>query len=115
MTNGEMLYQKFRSSSQERVRLELALQGFFLEETEESCRQAFAQYLQRRIRPAAQALIQADALPQLQKLEACGWLAANVVEDCLIAAIRLKKTQAFIWLLGLKAEKYDFSDRKFDL
>ncbi|MGN0978015.1 MAG: hypothetical protein ACI4PH_08175 [Faecousia sp.] len=115
MTDGEMLYQKFRASSQEPVRLELALQGFFLEEADETPRQEFANYLKRRIRPAAEALIKADDLPKLQTLEELGWLNANLVEDCLEMAIRLKKTQAFLWLLGVKAEKYGFPDRNFDL
>lgn len=115
MTDGEMLYQKFRASSQEPVRLQLALQGFFLEEAGEMPRQEFANYLKRRIRPAAEALMKTDDLPKLQALEELGWLNSDLVEDCLEIAVRLKKTQAFIWLLGVKAEKYGFSDRIFDL
>lgn len=114
MTNAEMLYQKFRASSQEPVRLELALQVFFLEETTGLPQQEFANYLKRRIRPAAEALIKADDLPKLQKLEKLGWMDAAIVEDCLETAIGLKKIQAFIWLLGLKAEKYGFPDRTFE-
>ena len=115
MENGEVLYQKFRTSSQERVRLALALQGFFQGQIEKAYLQEFAQYLKRRIRPAAEALIKADELPKLQRLEELGWMDASIVEDCLETAIRLEKTQAFLWLLGVKAEKYGFFDRDFDL
>ena len=109
-------YQKFMASRQEPVRLELALQGYFLnEEIPEVQRKAFADYLRRRIRPAAEALMQRDELPKLQALEAQGWMDAALIEDCMKMAMRLKKTEAFIWLLGVKAEKYGFSDRVFDL
>lgn len=115
MENERILYQKFCTSRQERVRLELALWGFFQEETEQNHRQEYARYLQRRIRPAVEALIASDDLEHLQSMEALGWLDEAVVEDCLKAAIRLKKIQAFLWLLGIKAEKYGFPDRGFDL
>lgn len=116
MGKAEAFYQKFMASRQEPVRLELALQGYFLsEEIPEAQRNAFTDYLRRRIRPAAEALIQRDELPKLQVLEAQGWMNASLIEDCLRMAIRLKKTEAFIWLLGVKAEKYGFADRVFDL
>lgn len=116
MTDGNALYQRFVASKQEAVRLDLALQGFFMEDgiTEQN-RQAFGKYLKLRIRPAVQALIKTDDLTKLQQLEAMGWLNAGLVEDCLDAAIEMKKTEAFIWLLGLKTEKYGFRDRNFDL
>lgn len=115
MENERVLYQKFRTSRQERVRLELALRGFFQEETEEKHRLEYAQYLKRRIRPAAEALIGSDDLEHLQSLETLGWMDAAVVEDCLKTAIRLKKTQAFLCLLDVKAKKYGFPDKLFDL
>lgn len=113
MENGSM--EKFRTSRQERVRLELALQGFFQEELEESQREEFAGYLKRRIRPAAETLIASDDLEHLETLEKLGWMDEAVVEDSLKEAIRLKKTQAFLWLLDVKAEKYGFPDKRFDL
>ena len=116
MGKAEAFYQKFMASRQEPVRLELALQGYFLdEEMPDAQRKAFGDYLRRRIRPAAEALMQRDALPMLQALEAQGWMDAALVEDCLAAAIRLSKTEAFLWLLGVKAEKYGFADRVFGL
>lgn len=115
MENESVLHQKFCTSRQERVRLELALRGFFQEETEETHRLEYAQYLKRRIRPAAEALIASEDWEHLKSLEALGWLDAAVVEDCLKTAVRLKKTQAFLWLLDVKAKKYGFPDKSFDL
>ena len=116
MENGNALYQKFKTSSQPAVRLELALRGFFCEDGfTDVQRKAFGDYLKLRIRPAAEALIQRDDLNKLQVLESQGWMTAAVVEDCLNIAIRQKKTQAFLWLLELKTEKFGFRDRDFDL
>ena len=63
MENGNALYQKFMSSRQAAVRLELALLGFFQPDgytDKQHC--DFGSYLRLRIRPAAEALIQRDAL-----------------------------------------------------
>lgn len=116
MENGDALYQKFMSSKQAAVRLELALLGFFQSDgyTDKQHRD-FGDYLRLRIRPAAEALIQRDALEQLQTLEELGWMDASVIEDCMDYAIRNQKTQAFIWLLERKNRKYGFHDRSFAL
>ena len=116
MENGDALYQKFMSSKQAAVRLELALLGFFQSDgyTDKQHRD-FGDYLRLRIRPAAEALIQRDALEQLQTLEELGWMDASVIEDSMDYAIRNQKTQAFIWLLERKNRKYGFHGRSFAL
>lgn len=116
MENGDALYQKFMSSKQAPVRLELALSGFFQPDgyTDKQHRD-FGDHLRLRIRPAAEALIQRDALDKLQVLEELGWMDASVIENCMDYAIRNQKTQAFIWLLERKTRKYGFHDRSFDL
>ena len=116
MENGDALYQKFKASKQAPVRLELALLGFFQPDgyTDKQHRD-FGDYLRLRIRPAAEALLQRDALDKLQVLEELGWMDASVIEDCMDYAIRNQKTQAFIWLLEQKTRKYGFHDRSFDL
>ena len=116
MENGDALYQKFMSSKPAPVRLELALSGFFQPDgyTDKQHRD-FGDYLRLRIRPAAEVLIQRDALDKLQVLEELGWMDASVIEDCMDYAIRNQKTQAFIWLLERKTRKYGFHDRSFDL
>ena len=116
MENGDALYQKFMSSKQAAVRLELALLGFFqLDGYTDKQHRDFGDYLRLRIRPAAEALIQRDALEQLQTLEELGWMDASVIEDSMDYAIRNQKTQAFIWLLERKNRKYGFHDRSFAL
>ena len=106
MENGDALYQKFMSSRQAPVRLELALSGFFQPDgyTDKQHRD-FGDYLR----------LQRDALDKLQVLEELSWMDASVIEDCMDYAIRNQKTQAFIWLLERKTRKYGFHDRSFDL
>lgn len=115
MEEGKVLFQKFETSAQEPVRLNLALQGYFSENTEEAYREKYEKYLKRRIRPALEALMKADRLVDLDKLVSAQWLDAGLLEDALQMAIRLKKSEIFVWLLGIKAEKYGFCDRDFSL
>lgn len=113
---GDKLYKKFNGTTQEPVRLAVALRGFFLADgVTESQREVFGAYLKRRIRPTAEALIEAEALPQLQQLEALGWLDAALVDAFLQSAIRQRKTSVTVWLLHLKTQKYGFRDRDFTL
>lgn len=115
MPNKEMRFEKFQTSSQAPVKLKLALEGFFREDTPQDMLEAYEAYLKQRIRPALEALIAADDLPKLERLEAMGWLNAALTEDALGMAIRWKKTEIFLWLLNQKADKYGFSDRDFSL
>lgn len=115
MTGGELLFQKFETSAQEPVRLRLALEGFFRPDMEPEGKKKLEAYLKRRKRPVMEALMNADDLPRLQMLEDLGWLDAGLVDDGLEMAARLKKSEAFVWLLGLKAEKYGFPDKDFSL
>ena len=58
----EFLYEKFKSTGQEKVKLSCALEGFFQEkeETSEEAKNAYSQYLKRRIRPAMEELIRQE-------------------------------------------------------
>jgi hypothetical protein len=110
------MYQKFRSSQQAAVRLELALNGYFTENVfTPQQTQAFADYLKLRIRPALQSLIDQENTDKILYMDTQGWISAALVEEGLLHAIRLKKTQAFLCLLKIKADKHGFHDRKFDL
>lgn len=113
---AEVMYQKFRSSQQAAVRLELALKGYFTEDVFTSQqKQAFADYLKLRIRPALQYLIGQEDTDRIQHMDALGWIRAELVEEGLLYAIKQKKSQAFLCLLKIKAEKHGFHDRNFDL
>ena len=77
--------------------MELALSGFFQPDgyTDKQHRD-FGDYLRLRIRPAAEALIQRDALDKLQVLEELGWMDASVIEDCMDYAIRNQNTGVYL-------------------
>lgn len=112
---AEAIYQKFLSSEQAAVRLDLALNGFFSEEGFTSQqKQKFADYLKTRIRPAIQRLIEQEDTVKIQRMSALDWMSASVVEETLLYAIRQKKTQSFLCLLKIKTEKYLFCDRQLD-
>lgn len=112
---AKAMYEKFLSSQQAAVRLELALNGFFSEEAF-TCqqKQAFADYLKTRIRPAVQSLIEQDDTDKIQRMDALDWMSASIVDENILYAIRQNKTQGFLCLLKIKAEKYGFHDRNFD-
>lgn len=113
---GVKLYRKFTGSKQEPVRLAAALRGFFLEDgVETEWREAFGAYLKRRIRPAAEALIEMDDVERLGRLEALGWLNAQLTDSFLQTAIRQRRTGMIVWLLQLKTRKYGYQDRDFQL
>ena len=115
MTAREILFQKFKTSSQEPVRLRLALDGFFASDTPQPIREQYEIYLRRRVRPALEALIAAEDMTHLEALENLGWLNAALIEDSLKFAAKEKKMEPFVWLLRKKTEKYGFSDREFPL
>lgn len=115
MTGQEALYQKFLSSQQAAVRLELALNGFFAEDRFlPHQRQAFADYLKLRILPALRSMIDGEDVDRIRQADDLGWLSASVAEEGLLYAIRQQKSQCFLCLLQIKAEKYGFQDRNLD-
>ena len=109
------LYQKFTASKQEALRLAIALEGFFQEETEDEARRAYGQYLHRRIQPAAAALIEADDTTGLAHFAAQGWFTAKVTDDLIRLAGEKRKTATFVWLLRWKGAQYGFQDKDFTL
>ena len=115
MGDGTALYQSFLSATQEPVRLDLAVRCYFGGEVSTEASRELEAYLKRRVRPLMELLMRQDALPKLEQLSSAGWLSPQLVEDGLDMAIRLKKTEAFVWLLRWKAEHSGFPDRDFSL
>ena len=114
--DGESLYRKFTETKQEPLRLAAALEGFFREPPpEEARRLAYGAYLKRRVRPAAAALIGAEDVEKLARLEALGWLDRHLVDELIRNARERRKPASLVWLLRLKREKYGFQDRDFSL
>ena len=113
MANADAVFQQFRTAAREQVRLPLAVEAYFSGEATPEQARELESYLKRRIRSFLELLIRED---QLTKLEAIAdWLNPGLAEDGLDMAIRLKKSEAFVWLLKWKAEHCGFSDRDFTL
>ena len=111
----DTILQSFRSASRESVRLSLAVQGYFGGNPSPEQARELEGYLRRRVRSVVELLLIEDALPALERLAREGWLNPGLVEDGLDAAIRLKKTEGYVWLLRWKAGQYGFADRDFSL
>lgn len=113
MSKADAVFQQCRTAVREQVRLPLAVEAYFSGETTPEQTRELESYLKRRIRSFLELLIRED---QLTKLEAIAdWLNPGLAEDGLDMAIRLKKSEAFVWLLKWKAEHCGFSDRDFTL
>lgn len=111
----ELLYQKFQTSGQPSVKLELALTGLFAEGCSQTQKRNFEKYIQLRIRPAVQRLLERDEPDKLALLAQRGWLPEPVLEDCLRYAMDQKQAQGFIWLLQYKTTTFGFRDRDLSL
>ena len=108
-------YQKFTTSKQEPLRLSIALEGFFQDETDDEARSAYGHYLHRRLQPAAAALIEADDTARLSRLAAQGWFTAKQTDELICLAREKRKTAALVWLLRWKGAQYGFPDKDFSL
>lgn len=84
-------------------------------DSQEKWRQEYAKYLKLRVRPAAEALIEADDAEKLEKLQALSPFSAYQIENCIRQAREKGKLSTLAWLLRLKKETGGFSDRDFSL
>ena len=113
MANADAVFQQFRTAAREQVRLPLAVEAYFSGETTPEQTRELESYLRRRIRSFLELLIREDQLTKLETI--AGWLNPGLAEDGLDVAIRLKQSEAYVWLLKWKAEHCGFSDRDFTL
>lgn len=112
----ELLYQRFLHTAQEAVRLTAALEGFFLDEdVPAEHHDSYAAYLKRRIRPAMERLIEADAIWQMDVLEQCGWFGVRELDGFIQKAQSSGHEAAMLWLMRRKGERYGYYDRDFTL
>ena len=110
------LYEKFCTTGQEPVKLAIAMRCFFMERgPDETQRREYGQYLEKRIRPAAEQLIEEEAVEQLACLEQQGWLQESLLDGFIKRARERGKTASLVWLLHLKNEKYGYRDKDFSL
>ena len=117
-TRAEQNYQKFRTTKQETLRLQAALAGFFEVEkariTAER-RGEYAVYLKKRIRPALQALLKENRIDEIEYLNEMGWFGAEILEELIVKAQEEGRLSAVIRLMRVKAEKYGYKDRDFEI
>ena len=115
MAGIEGIMQRYHSAAREQVRLPLAAQAYFSGEATEDQTRELELYLKRRTRSFVELLIREDELPRLEALAQAGWLNPGLVEDGLDMAMRMKKSEDYVWLLNWKANHYGFADRDFTL
>ena len=115
---AEQNYQKFRTTKQETLRLQAALAGFFEEEKAgitAELKGEYAAYLKKRIRPALQALLKENRIDEMEKLQKLGWFGAEILEELIVKAQEEGWFSAVIRLMRVKAEKYGYKDRDFEI
>lgn len=122
MQETEQIYRKFTETKQQKLRLEAALQGFFLAEEngveavqKEEYKEEYKSYLKTRIRPAMEALIREEETEKMEALAQFEWFGAKELETFIRSAREQGKLSALVWLLKFKQEKYGYQDKDFSL
>ena len=97
----EFLYEKFKSTGQEKVKLSCALEGFFQEkeETSEEAKNAYRQ----------------ENICEMEQLAGMDWFGINELESFIRTARKEQKLESLVWLMKLKDSKYGYTDRDFTL
>ena len=108
-------YERFLESKQASVKLEIALEEYFLPGLSDTVREAYRAYLRLRIRPAMEALISTEELQKLGILEEQGFFSGALVDHGLEYAIQKGKNEVLILFFQWKSEKYGFHRPDFSL
>lgn len=98
----EELYCVFRETRQEPLRLAAALEGFFRTDVDKAERGIYGTYLRKRIRPAAEKLIETEDTVKLERLAKCGWFGVRELDGFIRTARERGKTASLLWLLHYK-------------
>ena len=108
-------YEKFMESRQPAVRLSIAAEDYFRQETGEDCRRAYGEYLRLRLRPAAELLVRQEALSSLEGLWELQCFSEGLLNELLSLAAREQKNTSYVWLLRKKKDSFGFSPRTYAL
>ncbi len=113
----EWRYEKFMETKQAPLKLRLALEGYLSpgEQGEEKERQAYEDYLRRRVRPAVEMLMEQNRIEDILRMEEQGWFGARELDEFISMAAKKGKTACWMDLVRRKAEHYGFPDRDFSL
>ena len=117
-TGAEKNYQKFRTTKQETLRLQAALAGFFKEEEAgitADQKGEYVAYLKKRIRPALQVLLKENRINEIEQLNEMGWFGSEILEGLIVKAQEEGQFSAVIRLMRIKAAKYGYRDRDFEI
>ena len=107
----DRMYEKFRTSQQPAVKLDIALDEGF----REGAREEYGQYLRLRGRPAAEELIRREDTEKLEAMAKNGWFPGSQIDTLLGFAAEQRKNEAMLWLLQWKKENRGFARRDFSL
>ena len=111
-----ILYRKFQTTGQERIRLACALEGFFSgADSRMEEKNAYSQYLRRRIRPAMETLILDENVSGMELLEAHNWFGEEELESFICTARKERRLESLVWLMELKNRKYGYKEKIFNL
>lgn len=110
-------YEKFLETKQAPLKLRIALEEYFfsgVESGEEECR-GYESYLRRRVRPAAQMLMEWNRTGEILEMEEAGWLGERELDEMIGLAADKGKAACWMALVKRKAEHWGFPDRDFSL
>lgn len=115
----EELDQKFLTSGQEKIKLEIALTRYF-EIKEENhlmseMEQTYQNYLIRRFRPAMEVLLEKKENKKMKQLFLQKEMSKSLLEELLLMASNQHNTEAFLWLLEQKQTLYGFEKGEMEL
>ena len=114
ISDMSILYEKFRTTKQERIRLACAMEAFFQEHESSTEKELedYWLYLKKRIRPAMEILIKSEDTIKMEKLEKQGWFGRQELEQFIFLAREQQKLESLVWLMRLKDRKYGYEERK---
>lgn len=111
----EELDQKFLTSGQEKIKLEIALIRYFEIEKEDDLKAVYQKYLLRRFRPAMEVLLEKKENKKMRQLFLEKEMSQGLLEELLSMASKRHNTEAFVWLLAQKETLYGFEKGDMEL
>ena len=119
MKREEELDQKFLTSGQEKIKLEIALMRYFEIAEDKNflpeMTQPYQNYLLKRFRPAMETLLEQKENKKMKQLFLQKEMSQGLLEELLLMASKAHNTEAFLWLLEQKQTLYGFGKGDMEL
>lgn len=106
--------EKFESSEQEKIRLDIALKRF-TEVCDPAWKTKYKQYLSLRFRPAINELIRQGDLFRIQKLCEFASVTTASLDSFINESVQCRQDEILAFFLEFKKEHFGFHDRDFSL